>query len=175
VEFLDSWLGNVAGRFKIVIEQYLQLLVPTINKLLDRIPHKIYFPGTPIHLDLGFATNIQCKDRSHLYLPLAIEVQSDKDPFTEPNLAVFPNYTNSSYDMEVAVSEYFIDGLLFELHKSGLIDIDTEKLLDGRLNVGLVAFGSGGDFDAFDSDAPCKIILKSLDPYPRLEINPVNS
>lgn len=149
--------------------------MPLINKLLDRIPNKIYVPGTPFHLDLGFANNIQCKNRSHLYLPLAIQVQSDKDPFLEENLAVFPNFTNSGYDIELAVSEYFIDDLLFELHKSGLIVIDLDKVLAGRLTVGLVDFGTGGNFDAFDKDAPCKIVLTSLDPYPRLEINPVNS
>lgn len=175
IDFIDSWIGPVSGRFKELIESYIKKLIPVINRILDLIPNQIYIPGTPLRLDLGFSDNIQCKNNSFMYLPIAVVVQSDANPFTEPNLAVFPNFTNSTYDIELAVSEYFIDSTLFELHKGGYIDIDTEKIIGNRLTVNLVKFGTSGDFSEFEGTAPCKVVLKSLDPYPRVELNAVNS
>jgi len=175
ISFLDSWIGPITGRFKELIESYIKKLVPVINRILDLIPNKIYIPGTPLRIDLGIADNIQIKDNDFMYLPIAVVMQSDKNPFTEPDLAVFPNFTNSTYDLELAVSEYFIDSTLFELHKGDYIDIDTENIIGNRLTVNLVKFGTSGDFSEFEGTAPCKVVLKSLDPYPRVELNPVNS
>lgn len=175
INFVDSWVGPVTGRFKELIESYIKKLVPVINRLLDLIPNKIYIPGTPMRLDLGFADDLKCVDNFYMYLPIAVVVQSDINPFTEKNLAVFPNFTNSTYDVELAVSEYFIDSTLFELHKNDLINIDTEKIIGNRLTVNWVKFGTSGNFSEFEGTAPCKVVLKSLDPYPRIELNQVNS
>ena len=175
INFIDSWVGPVSGRFKDLIESYIKKLVPVINRALDLIPNHINIPGTALNLDLGFANNIQCVDNSFMYLPLAVMIQSDTYPFKEDNIAVFPNFTNSTYDVEIAISEYVIDDTLYQLHKNGLIDIDTEKIIGNRLTVNLVSFGTSGDFTDFEGKAPCKVILKSLDPYPRIELNAVNS
>lgn len=174
-EFINSWLGPAWGHLKEVIESFIKSLVPIINRALDLVPNKIYIPGTPLRIDLGFADNLQCKNNHFMYLPIGIVVQSDANPFTEPNLAIFPNFTNSTYDIELAVSEYFIDSTLFELHKGGYIVYDTEKIIGNRLTVNLVKFGTSGDFSDFEGTAPCKVILKSLDPYPRVELNNVLS
>lgn len=140
--------------------------MPLINRVLDFIPNRINIPGTALHIDLGFSSNIECKDQSHLTLPMSITLQSDVTPFTEPNFPNFPPYSNQTYEIEAAISEYFIDNLLYELHKNDLIVIDTGDLLGNVLTVGWLSLGTGGNFASFDNDAPCKAILISLDPYP---------
>lgn len=54
------------------------------------------------------------------------------------NLAVFPEFTNNGYEIEAAISQYFIDNMLFELHANDLIVIDTGDLLANILTVGWV-------------------------------------
>lgn len=73
------------------------------------------------------------------------------------------------------MSQWFIDNLLYELHKSGLIVLDSGSLLDSFLTVGWVKSGTGGNWAGFDSDAPCKVILTSLDPYPQFHLHEVDS
>ena len=94
VRFIDKWLVLLSGRFKQVIEQKIEQLVPLINRVLDYIPNRITIPGTSLHVDLGFSSNIECKDQSHLTLPLSITLQSDATPFLEPNIPNFPPYSN---------------------------------------------------------------------------------
>jgi hypothetical protein len=97
-------------------------------------------------------------------------------PYTEPNLANFTNLTaDSNYEIQAAISQYLIDNVLYELHKNGLIDIDTGDALNTTLSVGLISLSAGGTWTGFDSNAPCKFVIKSLDPYPKLSIHPVMS
>jgi hypothetical protein len=150
-------------------------VIPLINKILGIIPNRININGTALHVDLGFANNIECKNQSHLTLPMSISLQSDVFPYTEENLAVFPNFTDNGFEIEAAISQWFIDNLLYELHKNGLIIIDTKDLLANILTVGWVKTGTGGDWTGFDKDAPCKLILESLDPYPQFHLHPKDS
>ena len=125
-----------------------------------------------MHLDIGFADHITSEDNHFLQLPMSISLQSDIYPYLEENKAVWPNFTDSGYEIEAAISQYFIDNILYELHKNGLIDVDTGDLLGDLLNVGWVRTGTGGNWTGFDDDAPCKVILTSLDPYPQFIIHP---
>ena len=68
-----------------------------------------------------------------------------------------------------------IDNVLYEIHKNGLIVIDTGDLLNTTLTVGVISFAAGGTWTGFNSSAPCKLIIESLDPYPKLFIHPVVS
>ena len=68
--------------------------------------------------------------------------------------------------------------MLFQLHRKGLIVIDTGTLLDSVLDVGWVIIGAGCDvpfsgcnWDGFERSAPCKVIITSLEPYPHLAIS----
>jgi hypothetical protein len=146
-----------------------------LNKVLEIIPNDIPIPGTALHLNLGFANNLECKNNSHLKFPLSLSLQSDIYPYTEQNLAVFPNFTDSGYEIEAAISQWFVDNLLYELHKNGIIDIDTGDLLANILTVGWVKSATFGNWTGFDSDAPCKLILKTLDPYPQFHLHPGKS
>jgi len=65
-----------------------------------------------------------------------------------------------------------IDNVLYEIHKNGLIDIDTGDTLNATLTVGVISGAAGGTWTGFNSSAPCKMIIKSLDPYPKLSIHP---
>ncbi len=64
-----------------------------------------------------------------------------------------------------------MDNLLFQLHKNGLIVIDTGDMLNTSLTVSLAKLGAGGNWEGFDSNAPCKLVLTSLDPYPELMLH----
>lgn len=97
---------------------------------------------------------------------MSISLQSDIYPYLEDNLAVFPEFTDNGYEIEAAISQWFIDDLLYVLHKNGLIVIDTGDLLGNILTVGVVKTGTGGNWTDFNTSAPCKLILESLDPYP---------
>jgi len=68
-----------------------------------------------------------------------------------------------------------IDNVLYELHKNGLIDIDTGDALNTTLYVSLISLSAGGTWTGFDGNAPCKFVIKSLDPYPKLFIHPAIS
>ena len=173
--FINRLLSIVVGKVLFIIEQKIEQVIPLINRVLDMIPNKIPINGTALHIDIGFADDIECVANSHMKLPLSLSLQSDVFPYTEANLAVFPNYTNSTYEIEAAMSQWFIDDLLYELHANGLIVIDSGDLLDSFLTVGWVKSGTGGNWTGFDSDAPCKVIMQSLDPYPQFHIHPKDS
>lgn len=68
-----------------------------------------------------------------------------------------------------------IDNILYEIHKNGLIVIDTGDLLNTTLTVGVFSLAAGGTWTGFNSSAPCKLIIESLDPYPKLFIHPAVS
>lgn len=68
-----------------------------------------------------------------------------------------------------------IDNILYEIHKNGLIVIDTGDLLNTTLTVGVISAAAGGTWTGFNGSAPCKLIIESLDPYPKLFIHPVVS
>lgn len=68
-----------------------------------------------------------------------------------------------------------IDNILYEIHKNGLIVIDTGDLLNTTLTVRVFSLAAGGTWTGFNSSAPCKLIIESLDPYPKLFIHPVVS
>lgn len=68
-----------------------------------------------------------------------------------------------------------IDNVLYEIHKNGLIVIDTGDALNTTLTVGVISTAAGGTWTGFNSSAPCKLIIESLDPYPKLFIHPVVS
>ena len=85
-----------------------------------------------------------------------------------PNLANFSAIEHDpKYFIQAAISQYFIDNFLFQLHKHDLIEIDTGDALNTTLSVGTWKATAGGDFVGYDDDGPCKVILKSLDPYPQ--------
>jgi len=65
-----------------------------------------------------------------------------------------------------------IDNILYEIHKNGLIVIVTGDLLNTTLTVGVISLAAGGTWTGFNSSAPCKMIISSLDPYPKLFIHP---
>lgn len=129
------------------------------------IPDSFPIPGTHLHLDLAFAKEPVSTERTDLQMPLSISLQSDLFDYNETNLA---NFTSIKYDpkyfMQAAISQYFIDNLMFQLHKNGLLVIDTGDLLDGYLTVGLIyaaAAGSFWTFSGFDLNAPCKIVMST--------------
>jgi len=68
-----------------------------------------------------------------------------------------------------------IDNILYEIHKNGLFVIDTGDALNTTLTVGVFSKNLGGNWQGFNESAPCKLILASLDPYPKLSIHPVQS
>jgi hypothetical protein len=157
--FINRIFGIVFARVKVLVEDYIERLVPLINKILEYVPNDIPIPGTHMHIDIGFAGNVVSKERHYLELPLSFSLQSDLFPYTEENLAVFPEFTDSGYEVEMAISQYLIDNILFQLHKNGFIHIDSGNLLDSILTVGWVVTGTGGNWTGFDSDAPCKAVL----------------
>jgi hypothetical protein len=65
-----------------------------------------------------------------------------------------------------------IDNILYEVHKNGLIVIDTGDLLNTTLTVSVISLAAGGTWTGFNSSAPCKLIIESLDPYPKVSIHP---
>ena len=74
-----------------------------------------------------------------MQLPLSISLQSDMYPYTEKNPANFSSIVHDpKYFMQAAISQYFIDNFLYELHKNGLIVIDSGDLLNTTLFVSTV-------------------------------------
>jgi hypothetical protein len=161
----------VVAQVKPIIEEKIQQLVPLINRILDLFPNRIDIPGTLMHLDIGYSSNIQCKEQSHLTLPLSVTLQSDLYPFLANSTAEFPEYSDRGYEIELAISQFFVNNFLYELHKNGLIIIDTNWLLgEGYLTVGGVKGKTGGNYTGFNDSAPCKIMMQSLDPYPQFQL-----
>jgi hypothetical protein len=90
-----------------------------------------------MHLDLAFAQPPITTENISLQLPLSISLQSDLFPYTEPNLANFSSIVHEpKYFMQAAISQYFIDNFLYQLHKNGLIVIDSGDTLNTTLTVG---------------------------------------
>ena len=71
------------------------------------------------------------------------------------------------------LSQYFIDNFFYELHKNGLIVIDSGDSLNTTLFVSTInsTAGLSGTFDGFNASAPCKVILSSMDPYPQFQLH----
>ena len=89
-------------------------------------------------------------------------------PYTEKNLANFTSIVHDpKYFMQAAISQYFIDNFLYELHKNGLIVIDSGDLLNTTLFVSTVQSAAGGTFEGFNVSAPCKVVMSTLDPHPQ--------
>jgi len=68
-----------------------------------------------------------------------------------------------------------VDNILYETHKNGLIHIDTGDSLNTTLTVGVLSGAAGGTWTGFDSSAPCKLIIDTLNPYPKYFVHPINS
>jgi hypothetical protein len=102
--FLNKIVGIIVSKIKYIIINKIEQVIPLINRILDIIPNKIDIPGTALHIDIGFANNLTCKNDSYLELPLSVSLQSDIYPYTEQNLAVFPNFTDSGFEIEAAIS-----------------------------------------------------------------------
>ena len=97
-------------------------------------------------------------------------------PYNEVSKANFTNMTaNETYEIQMALSQNMIDNILYEVHKNGPIVIDTGDLLNTTLTVGVISAAAGGTWTGFNSSAPCKLILTTLDPYPKLFMHPVLS
>lgn len=63
-------------------------------------------------------------------------LQSEVTPFIDNYTSVFPNFTDSPYQVEAALSQYFLNNLLYEVHSNGPIVIDSGDLLANALTVG---------------------------------------
>lgn len=65
------------------------------------------------------------KELDSLTLPLSLSLHSDNYNFTYDNNATFPDYNNTGdgHEIELIISEYFVDNLLFILHKEGYINL----------------------------------------------------
>jgi hypothetical protein len=63
------------------------------------------------------------------------------------------------------ISEYLLDNVLFLTHKYGLIDM-MQADNSTSLSVIMLKTAFGGNFTGYDSTAPCKFGIKSLDPFP---------
>lgn len=60
--FVNKIVSIIAYRVKFIVEEKIEQIIPLINKILSIIPSHIDIPGTALHLDLGFANNITCKN-----------------------------------------------------------------------------------------------------------------
>lgn len=69
------------------------------------------------------------------------------------------------------MSQYFVDNFFYEAHKNDLIQIDSGDSLNETLSVGGVINAAGGTFSGFNTSAPCKINITSMDPYPQIQIH----
>jgi len=84
-----------------------------INKILDAVPNTINITNTSLYAELGFAGNVTSTERGYLELPLFIDLQSNVTPYEFNNTAIFPNISNKGFEIEAAISQYFIDNLLY--------------------------------------------------------------
>lgn len=164
----------VIGQAQTVVQDDLGSIVPLFNKIIGMFPDKIPIPGTQLHLDLGFASTPVSREGVDLQLPLSIILQSDLYPYGEISKANFSSITpNETYELQAAISQNLIDNILYEIHKNGLFVIDTGDALNTTLTVGVFSKNLGGNWQGFNESAPCKLIIASLDPYPKLSIHPV--
>ena len=171
IRFVDSWLGGVSKSLALVIEEQIEQIMPLFNRLFDFLTNHIPIPGTPFYLDVGFSNNFECKEQSHMTLPLSLFIQSTETPFNDTYMAKFPEVANTSkYEIEAALSLYLINNILFEVHKNGPIVIDTGDVLADVLTVGWASSVLGSNWTGFDADAPCKMVLVSQDPYPHMDV-----
>lgn len=160
----------VVDQLRIVFEGALEKLIPLINDLIRWIPDSIPIPGTLLHFDMALAKSPWSKEATYMELPLSISLQSDLYPYTEPNPTDFDRIQyDPKYYIQMVLSQYFIDNFFYELHKNGLIVIDTGDLLNTTLFVGSINSSAGlsGTFEGFNTSAPCKVVLTSMDPYPQ--------
>ena len=65
----------------------------------------------------------------------------------------------SEYFMQAAISQYFLDNMLYQLHMNNLTVIDTGDALGNVVTVGYLKLLLGGSWDNFTGDAPCKAII----------------
>jgi hypothetical protein len=109
-------------------DEEIAKLVPLINKLIDGIPTDIPIPGTGLHLDLAYAAMPVLKEHAFVTLPISLSIQSDDFPYLKDNTAKFPEFVESELapQIEVIVSEYLIDNVLFLIHKERLVDLTTD-------------------------------------------------
>ncbi len=93
-------------------------------------------------------------------------MQSDEYPFLEDNNATFPVYEDKGYQLEVLLTQYLVNNVLYELHKEGYIKISTGEIKDAT--VGLLQLGIGGTWKGFNENSTCEFVVTTNDPYPNL-------
>ncbi|CDW77274.1 lipid-binding serum glycoprotein family protein [Stylonychia lemnae] len=172
---LTTVINLISAKLQYLIGGQLQdKLVPLLNKLIDSIPTEIDISGTNLHIDLAFSADPVCKIHDYLTLPISFSVQSDDYPYLHPNLQSVPAYNKSLGDeqIQVTVTEYLIDNILFLVHKEGVVNLNVTN---EALTVQLLSVGLGNKFEGYNQSSGCSLIITTLDPYPTVTLNKTQS
>eukprot|EP00347_Sterkiella_histriomuscorum_P019242 403342396 len=150
-------------------------LVPLINKLVLSIPSDIKIPGTNLRLDLFFASEplSTANYSGYLTLPVSLSIQSEDFPFTHVDPVLIQNDDNLlKHQVELFITEYMIDNVLFLVHKEQLINVGGTQ---ESLTVGLLSVTLGNNFDGYNTSSQCSLTITTLDPYPTITLNLTDS
>lgn len=105
-----------------------------------------------------------------------MSIQGDTFNFTHDNEVTFPPFVKSDdgNQIEATLSEYFLDNLLFVVHKEGLINF-TDTSNTSVINVGLLELAFFNSFKGYNTSSPCTFGIVSKDPSPTIKIDGANS
>lgn len=122
-----------------------------VNGIIDVVPDEINIPGSDLYLEGGLARNFRVKKDTYILAPFDISLQSKKHPYNAPNNAVFGDYVQEDYQLQIFLSEYLLESGLHALFLDGLlrlnglsVPIDTTALdivLLGKLTRNGWAYG----------------------------------
>lgn len=111
--------GNVIRDRLVSLSHYdraLAKLNNLINAIIDVIPDELHLPGSNLYLEGGLARNFKIKKDTYILIPLDASLQNEDYPYSKPNLAVFGDYVQNDYQLQIFLSEFFLESGISALY-----------------------------------------------------------
>lgn len=163
---LVTFLGNVLrGRLQ-SLSQYHKTkpkLNNLVNLLLSMIPDEIDIPGTSIYTEGGISDKFHIEAGKYMIIPLDLSIQSHSYPMSEiNNTAVFGPFAETGYEMQLYLSDYFVESLLWALYYEDLIQLHNLPIDINTSELNIVFLGKLTRH-GFSVGMPCVIDSRAID------------
>lgn len=164
--------GNVIRDRLVSLSHYdraLQKLNNFINAVIDVLPDELHFPGSNLYLEGGLAKNFKIKQNTYILIPLDASLQNEEHPYILPNLAVFGDYVQNDYQLQIFLSEFILESGISSLFYDNLLQVKGLHIPIGTTQLDIALLGALSTH-GFAHGQNCSVNLRVIGDLPDLFI-----
>jgi len=168
-----TFSGNIIRDRLVSISQYdraLPKLNAILNAVIEIIPDEIHIPTTDLYLEGGISKNFKIKKNTYIEIPTDISLQNTKYPYLQPNLAVFDDFVQEDYDMQIYLSDFLLESGMHAMYHAGLLQLNNLHVPISTTELDIALFGQMSR-NGFGHGNNCSVDIRVIGDPPELVIS----